>query len=109
LASFGVDNLITGLAVDDSGNVFFEELSLWFRRIRRASPEGTITTIAGVGAPGYSGDGGPAVQAHINPGADEIGNTLALDAAGNLYVVDGANNAVRVLRTVGRRRSPPSQ
>jgi trimeric autotransporter adhesin len=102
LAAIGLGNVITGLAVDDSGNILFEELSPWFRRIRRASPDGTITTIAGAGAPGYSGDGGPAVQAQINPSGDEIGNTLALDASGNLYVVDGANNAVRVLRPVGQ-------
>ena len=98
----GGGNLITGLAVDNSGNVLFEELSPGFRRIQRASPDGTVTTVAGAGAPGYSGDGGPAVQALINPSADEIGNTLALDASGNLYVVDGANNAVRVLRPVGQ-------
>jgi hypothetical protein len=42
-------------------------------------------------APGYSGDGGPAVQAQINASADEIGNTPALDAPGNLYGADGAN------------------
>jgi sugar lactone lactonase YvrE len=102
LAAFGLGNVIAGLAVDDSGNIFFEELSLWFRRIRRASPDGTITTIAGAGAPGYSGDGGPALQAQINPSGDEIGNTLAFDTSGNLYVVDGANNAVRVLRPVGQ-------
>jgi hypothetical protein len=102
LASVGLNNLITGLAVDDSGNIFFEELSSSARRIRRVSPDGTLTTIAGTGAAGYSGDGGPAVQAQINPSADEIGNTLALDASGKLYVVDGANNAVRILRPVGQ-------
>jgi hypothetical protein len=102
-ANIGLDNLITGLAVDDSGNIFFEELSPAFRRIRRASPDGVVTTIAGTGAAGYSGDGGPAVQAQINPSADEIGNTLALDASGKLYVVDGANNAVRILRPIDQK------
>jgi sugar lactone lactonase YvrE len=101
-AAIGLNNLITGLAVDDSGHIFIEELSPLFQRIRRASPDGTITTIAGAGPPGYSGDGGPAVRAQINPSADEIGNSLALDASGSLYVVDGANNAVRILRPVGQ-------
>jgi hypothetical protein len=62
-----------------------------------------VTTIAGTGPAGYSGDGGPAVQAQINPSADEIGNTLAFDASGNLYVVDGANNAVRILRPIDQK------
>jgi sugar lactone lactonase YvrE len=102
LAGFGLNNVITGLAVDNSGNIFFEELSSSARRIRRVSPDGTVTTIAGTAVAGYSGDGGPAVQAQINPSSDEIGNTLAVDATGDLYVVDGANNAVRVLRPVGQ-------
>jgi len=100
--SSGLNSLITGLAVDHLGNIFFEELSPSFRRVRRASPDGVVTTIAGKGAAGYSGDGGSAVQAQINPSAEEIGNTLALDASGKLYVVDGGNNAVRVLRRVGQ-------
>jgi hypothetical protein len=36
----------------------------------------------------------------LNPSADELGNTLALDNAGNLYVADGGNQVVRVLRPV---------
>lgn len=101
-ASVGLNNLITGLAVDKAGNIFFEELSFSARRVLRVSPDGTITTLAGTGVAGYSGDGGPAMQAQINPSADEIGNSLALDASGKLFVVDGANNAVRVLRPVGQ-------
>ena len=97
-ASFGLGSLLVGLAVDNSGNVFFEELSSSFGRIRRISPDGIVTTIAGTGVLGYSGDGGPAANAQLNPSADELGNTLAIDAAGNLYVADGGNNAVRILR-----------
>ena len=100
LGSIGLGSLLVGLAVDTSGNVFFEERSASFRRIRRVSPDRTITTIAGTGVPGYSGDGGPAANAQLNPSADELGNTLAIDAAGNLYVADGGNNAVRILRPV---------
>ena len=70
------------------------------RRIRRVSPGGIVTTIAGTGVAGYSGDGGPAASAQLNPSDDELGNTLAIDKGGNLYVADGGNNAVRMLRPV---------
>jgi len=96
----GNGSLITGLAVDSAGNIFIEESSASFTGIRKISPNGRVTTIAGTGAAGYSGDGGPATSAQLNPSADELGNTLALDNAGNLYVADGGNQVVRVLRPV---------
>ena len=51
---------------------------------------GTITTVAGTGSPGYSGDNGPATQAQLNGPFD-----IAFDAAGNLYIVDTYNDRVR--------------
>src|SRR6266705_2245486 len=53
-------------------------------------PKGTITTVAGTGSPGFSGDNGPATQAQLNGPFD-----LAFDAAGNLYIVDTYNDRVR--------------
>jgi hypothetical protein len=61
--------------------------------VRKIDASGIITTIAGNGAYGYSGDGGPAAKATLS-----YTTGLALDGAGNIYVTDAANGAVRVLR-----------
>jgi sugar lactone lactonase YvrE len=67
---------------------------------------GTITTVAGTGQAGFSGDGGPATQARLNP----VG--VAVDAAGNLFIGDLANNRVRkvspdgMISTVARLTGP---
>lgn len=77
-----------GLAVDLGGNIYISDVDN--RRIRRVSPGGMISTVAGNGNSGYSGDGGPAVNASLS---DVTG--LALDAAGNLYIADASNRRVR--------------
>ena len=64
-------------------------------RVRRVNPAGIITTIAGSGAPGYSGDGGPATAARFD---DPRG--LALDAAGNLYVSNAEGSPVPAVRRI---------
>lgn len=69
--------------------------AIWFceytgQRIRRVAPDGTISTIAGTGEKGYSGDGGPALQATFN-----LPHELRFDAKGDLYIVDMTNHAVR--------------
>jgi uncharacterized protein (TIGR03437 family) len=70
-----------GVAVDSAGNLFIAEYL--GRRIRKVSPNGTITTVAGGGTAGL-GDGGPASSAQLNrPGA------VAVDGAGNLFIADG--------------------
>jgi uncharacterized protein (TIGR03437 family) len=82
-----------GVLADGAGNLYISDSSA---RIRKVSPDGTIGTIAGTGTPGYAGDGGMAVYAQLNsPSA------LALDAAGNLYVADSGNSAVRLLQPAG--------
>lgn len=59
-------------------------------RIRRIDKDGTISTIAGTGAEGFSGDGGPALKATFNKPHE-----LRFDASGDLYIVDMVNHAVR--------------
>ncbi len=83
-----------GIAVDASGNVYIaEELS---QRIRKVNTSGIISTIAGNGRSGYSGDGGSAVSAKLNT---PLG--VAVDAAGNIYIADVGNNRIRKVDTSG--------
>jgi hypothetical protein len=59
-------------------------------RIRRVSPDGIMTTVAGNGVSGLAGDGGPARSAQLpSPSA------VAVDSAGNLFIVDRGNHCVR--------------
>lgn len=82
----------TSVAADGSGNIYIASGNV----IRKINTSGTISTIAGIGAAGYSGDGGPATAARLN---NPMG--LALDALGNLYFADRFNNRVRVVSTSG--------
>ncbi|MEO6911350.1 MAG: Ig-like domain repeat protein [Edaphobacter sp.] len=76
-----------GVAVDAAGNIYIADTHN--QRVRKVS-NGTITTIAGTGVAGFSGDGGPATSAQLsNPTA------LALDSSGNLYIADTDNHRIR--------------
>lgn len=77
-----------GLAVDAGGNLYIADAGNACVRVVR--PDGTISTVAGTGTPGFSGDGGPAVEAQLN-----FPSGLAVDADGNLYIADTDNQRVR--------------
>jgi sugar lactone lactonase YvrE len=84
-----------GVAVDSAGNVYIAD---WDNnRIRKVSTDGIITTIAGNGIQGYSGDGGLASSASFSGPT-----TLAVGGGGNIYVADPGNNAIRILQPVGQ-------
>jgi sugar lactone lactonase YvrE len=83
-------NSPTGLAFDASGNLFFAELGN--NIIRRISPSGTITTVAGNGIAGFSGDRGHATAAKLN-----APTAVAVDGSGNVYIADWLNEKVRKL------------
>jgi len=85
---------VSGLAVDFAGNLFVNDL--FRQRVSKIDPDGIITTVAGNGIPGYSGDGGPATKGTLDHPL-----ALAADATGNVYVSD-FNQAVRLLRPVGQ-------
>ena len=76
-----------GMAGDAAGNLFFQD----YFRIRKLSPDGTLTTVAGNGMRGYSGDGGPGANAQLSSEVDG----LAVDAGGNLFIGDDFNRRVR--------------
>jgi hypothetical protein len=79
------------VAIDQQGNLYFSEAdNHCVRRVERHS--GIITTVAGTGRPGYSGDGGPATQAQLN---SPYG--IALDTANNLHIVDRLNSCIRMV------------
>jgi sugar lactone lactonase YvrE len=85
-------NLPTGMAVDTAGNLYIADTSN--HRIRKVSTAGIITTVAGNGIGGFSGDGGAPTSASLHlPGG------VAVDSPGNLYVADTFNNRIRQVNT----------
>ena len=88
-------NTPVGLAFDKSGNLYIADVD--DSVIRKVSVSGVITTVAGNGAQGYSGDTGPA-----SPGAMLNGpEGVAVDASGNLYISDTLNGVVREVTSSG--------
>ncbi len=77
-----------GVVRGPDGALYFCEYT--GHRIRKITPDGVIHTIAGTGAAGYTGDGGPATQATFNKPHE-----IRFDAAGDLFIVDMVNHAVR--------------
>jgi trimeric autotransporter adhesin len=83
-------NAPAGVAVDLAGNLFIADTNN--SRIRMVNVAGIITTIAGTGANGFRGDGGPANSAWLSQPRH-----LTVDPAGNLFIVDAANHRIREL------------
>ena len=81
-----------GVAVDSAGNLYIAASG----RIRKVTPQGTISTVAGNGGYGFSGDGGPAISAEFASPVD-----VAVDAAGNLYIADWVNSRIRKVTSNG--------
>lgn len=83
------------VALDSAGNLYIREHA----RVRKVTPAGVISTVAGNGTTGYSGDGGPGKDAKIGLGPQRAG--LATDSAGNLYIADTNNYRVRKVDAAG--------
>jgi hypothetical protein len=87
-------NVAVDVSVDSNGNLFIADQ--YNHRIREITPDGTITTIAGTGAPGFSGDGGPATAAQLNTPTG-----VHADAFGNIFIGDVANQRIRKIDPSG--------
>jgi sugar lactone lactonase YvrE len=86
------------LATDANGNLYIADTANF--RVRLVNRAGVISTFAGIGTPGFFGDGGPAVNAAIGPPAG-----LAVDGTGNLYISDPVNHRIRIVTTDGKIRT----
>lgn len=82
------------MVIDGAGNMLLAD---WGNnRIRKITPAGIITTIAGTGVSTYGGDGGPATAAYLNQPAD-----IAIDASGNILFSDNGNKRIRKIDASG--------
>lgn len=87
-------NAVNGIVFDPAGNIYFSDV--FNNRVRKITPAGIITTIAGNGSTAYATDGVAATSTGLNSPAG-----LALDAAGNLYIADQYNHCIRKVSTAG--------
>jgi len=83
-----------GLAFDPEGNLYIADREN--HRVRKIDTSGNISTFAGIGKAGFSGDGGPAVRAKLN-----LPSGLATDKKGNLFISDRSNDRIRVVDKKG--------
>lgn len=93
-AQFSVPTGPTNVFIDDrTGSVYVADNDA--HRVRRITPDGIVTTVAGTGIAGYSGDGGPATAAEFNLPVD-----MVVDLSGNLVIADRRNHRVRLVDAV---------
>ena len=93
-ASRATFNFPIALALDHLGNLLVVERA--GNRVRKISPGGIVTTLAGTGEAGFSGDGGQAQKAQINDPTD-----IAVDSKDNIYIADLGNNRIRKISSTG--------
>jgi uncharacterized protein (TIGR03437 family) len=94
LATSAILHRPSGVVQGADGTIYFTDTAN--HRVRKVSLDGKIATIAGTGDPGFGGDGGPAAQAVLY-----FPDSLAMDASGNLLVVDQNQRRVRKITPAG--------
>jgi len=82
------------LAADSNGNLYIADSGN--QRVRKISSSGIVSTVAGNGTAGFSGDGGPATQAQLN-----YPYGVAVDPSGNVYIADTSNGRIRMVDSSG--------
>lgn len=87
-------NFSNHLVADAEGNLFVADTGN--QRIRKISPDGIISTVAGMGEMGFAGDGGPAIEAQFAYPA-----AIAIDGEGSLYIADFNNHRIRKISPDG--------
>jgi NHL repeat len=83
-----------GIALAPGGGYVFADA--FAQTVRRVWPDGTITTVAGTGTAGFSGDGGPATSAEL-----DLPHGVAFTSSGTLLIADALNNRIRAVSTDG--------
>jgi serine/threonine protein kinase, bacterial len=83
-----------GLTIDRKGDLYIADRDN--HRVRKVDTQGNITTVAGTGIAGFSGDGGKATDAQLN-----LPSGVAVDREGNLYISDRSNDRIRVVSNKG--------
>jgi sugar lactone lactonase YvrE len=89
------------IAFDSLGNMFIADIGN--ASIRKVDTSWVITTVAGNGTPGYSGDGGPATSARLS-----LPSGVAFDSAGNMYIADRNNHRIREVLAMPTDTTPPT-
>ncbi|HSR32545.1 MAG TPA: ABC transporter substrate-binding protein [Anaerolineae bacterium] len=89
---------LEGVAIDEQGSIYIAER--FGNRIRRISPDGMVSTLAGTGVPGYAEGPAPSAQFNFPFG-------IAVDVAGNVYVADAFNHRIRVIHPGGAALPAP--
>ena len=90
LATDATLNTPMAVALDSAGNLYIADT--FNQRIRKVTSDGNINTVVGTGTAGSAGDGGPALSARLN-----YPESIAFDAAGNLYIADTMNDRIRMV------------
>lgn len=99
LATAAEFNNPTGIFKDPAGNYYVcDKLNA---RVRKIDAAGIVTTIAGTGISGYSGDGGPAIGAQLN-----WPQSVNQDLSGNLYISDNLNHCIRKIGSIAPNHPP---
>ncbi|MEO6547417.1 MAG: T9SS type A sorting domain-containing protein [Ferruginibacter sp.] len=94
LATLAQLGFVSGISRNSKGEIFIADIT--YSKIRKVDTAGIITTVAGTGTTGFTGDGGPATSATFN-----AINGVTVDKLGNIFIADSYNNRIRKINVAG--------